>query len=811
MSKKLHKLLWLVLLVMTSSALPLVAQDEAPGDKKEETSKKKKGKSYTDVITDEAISDEGFFTVHKVGSKHYFEVPTALLEKEILVVSRIAGHVKGINFGGAGMKSRPQQVIRWQLKDNTVLLRSVSYVNVAEEGQPIYESVRNNNFEPVIMTFPMEVYNADSTAVVFEVSDLFTSDVDMIGALSDRQKKSFGIRSLDKKRSFVNYMKSFPNNVEVRHVLTYSGTQLPANSLTQTLSVEMNQSFVLLPENPMQPRLYDARVNYFSVRQTDYSLDEQKAAQRQYITRWRLEPKDPEAYARGELVEPIKPIVYYIDPATPEKWRPYLKKGIEDWQSAFEKAGFKNAIVAKDPPSKEEDPDWSPEDVRYSVIRYVATDIQNAQGPHVHDPRTGEILESDIIWYHNVMNLLRNWFLIQTAAVNPEARKVKFSDELMGELIRFVAAHEVGHTIGLPHNMGSSPSYPVDSLRAPGFVQRMGVAPSIMDYARFNYVAQPEDEGAGLYPKVGPYDDWSIVFGYKRIPEVTDPVEDHKIINEWIKERADNPYYRYGFQNGIDPTAQTEDVGDNAMVASELGIKNLKRIVPELINWMGETGMDYSELEEVYGQVLGQFNRYMGHVTTNVGGVYGYTKTYDQEGVIYTPVPKKLQADAVSFLNKQLFMTPTWMIDKNILQRIESEGMLDRIRNTQVRTLRNLFRKDRLSRLVEGEALHGSTSYTLQNLFDDTRRGIWLELNSGAAIDPYRRNLQRAHVDMLGEMLHNDDADIAQSDIRAVSRATLNDLLEDVEKGIKKQGDKATAIHLEDIKARLAELLDEDD
>lgn len=810
MRNNLSFLAWFFAVGLLTVSSPVMAQDTAEGDKKEEPAKKKKGKSYTDVITEEAITDEGFFTVHKVGAKYYFEVPKDLLEKEILVVSRIAGHVKGINFGGAGMKSRPQQVIRWQLKDNTVLLRSVSYVNVAEEGQPIYESVRNNNFEPVIMTFPMEVYNADSTAVVFEVSELFTSDVDMIGALSEGQKKSFGIRSLDRKRSFINHIKSFPSNVEVRHVLTYTGTQLPANSLTNTLSVEMNQSFILLPEVPMQPRLYDARVNYFSVRQTDYSLDEQKAAQRQYITRWRLEPKDPAAYARGELVEPIKPIVYYIDPATPEKWRPYLKKGIEDWQSAFEKAGFKNAILAKDPPSKEEDPDWSPEDVRYSVIRYVATDIQNAQGPHVHDPRTGEILESDIIWYHNVMNLLRNWFLIQTAAVNPDAQKVKFSDELMGELIRFVAAHEVGHTIGLPHNMGSSVAYPVDSLRAPGFVQRMGVAPSIMDYARFNYVAQPEDVGAGLYPKIGPYDDWAIMFGYKRIPGVTDPVKDHELVHEWILERADNPYYRFGFQDGIDPTAQTEDVGHNAMIASELGIKNLKRIVPQLITWTTEAGKDYSELEELYGQVLGQYNRYMGHVTTNVGGVYRYSKTTDQDGLVYTPVPQNLQADAVRFLNKQLFMTPTWMIDNNILQRIESAGMVERIRGTQVRTLRSLFRADRLKRLVEGEALHGKNSYTLQQLFEDTRKGIWMELSSGATIDAYRRNLQRAYVDMMGEMVHQDDANIAQSDIRAMARATLVEIEDDITDSLKKQRDSSNKIHLEDILARLEALLDED-
>lgn len=419
--------------------------------------KKKKAKKYEDVITKDAITDDGLFKVHKVKSDYYFEIPKDMLGRELLVVSRIAGFVKGLNFGGAGVKSKPQQVIRWEQKDEKILFRTVSYNSVASEEDPIYKSVVNNNFEPIIMMFGIETYSSDSSSVVIKVNDLFTKDIPMIGAISDGQKKNFGIKGVDSKRSFVSGVKSFPKNIEVRHVLTYSGgSKLPDNQVTGTMSVEMNQSFILLPEVEWAPRKADDRVGYFSISQTDYSLDEQKAASRRYITRWKLEPKDMEAYKRGELVEPIEPIIYYIDPATPKQWVPWLKKGVEDWQVAFEAAGFKNAIFAKDPPSKEEDPDWSPEDIRNSVIRYVSTDIQNAMGPHVHDPRTGEILESDIIWYHNVMNLLRNWFFIQTSAINPDARKVKFDDDVMGRLIQFVSAHEVGHTLGLPHNMGQA-------------------------------------------------------------------------------------------------------------------------------------------------------------------------------------------------------------------------------------------------------------------------------------------------------------------------------------------------------------------
>ncbi len=813
------KVLLLALTLIISSCNTSKKAAEAEAAKKAAAAKNAKPKPkkgdiqpYSKVVTKDAKTDDGLFKVHNIDGKYLYEIPNNLFEKEMLMVTRISKTATNIGFGGERQNS---QVLRWQKKDKKVLLRVVSHSIVADEDLPIHQAVVNSNFEPVLYTFPIKAFSKDSTATVIDVTEFFEKDVKALG-IPDRRRKQYKISRVDANKSFIESVKSYPTNIEARHVKTYMAGAAPSNSSTGTISIEINNSMILLPEEPMKKRIYDERVGWFARGQVDYGLDNQKSETVRFLDRWRLEVKDEdiEKFKRGELVEPKKQIVYYIDPATPMKWRKYLKQGVDDWNVAFEEAGFKNAIIAKDPPTKEEDPEWSPEDARYSVIRYFASPIQNAYGPHTSDPRSGEILESDIGWYHNVMSLLQGWFFVQTAAINPDAQMVGFKDEVMGELIKFVSSHEVGHTLGLPHNMGSSSAYPVEKLRDAEFTQKYGTAPSIMDYARFNYVAQPGDEGVALMPNIGVYDKHAIRWGYRPILDAKTAEDEKKTLDKWILDHADDPMYRFGQYNGIDPSAQTEDLGDDALKASNYGIANLKRIVPNLIKWTSKDGETFGDLSTMYRHVVSQYNRYMGHVTTNIGGVYKHTKTADQAGDVFTNVDKGHQKNALKFLNDELFNTPTWLIDEAIIKKTEFNGVTERIRGIQARTLNNILNLTRMMRMIDNETLNGNEAYTLMSMMSDLRNGIWTELRTGKNIDTYRRNLQRAHVERLATLMESKDVrgrrgtvTVKQSDIIPVVRGELN-RIKRMAQNASGRGNTITRYHLQDIAERIDAILE---
>ncbi len=777
--------------------------------KDDDKSKEKKEKTYSDLINDKAVSDTGLFDIHKVDEKYFYEINDSLLGRDMLMVTRIVKMATELPLNRHKMS---EQVLKWEKFDNNILLKQASYSKFANDSLPISIAVSNSNFEPIISSFKIEVKNKKKNSYVIDVTNLYKSDVKIFG-FPQASRKSYKITSLDTKLSFIESIRSFPLNIETKHIKTYKSS----DSRNGQISMVLNNSMILLPKTPMKRRYYDERVGWFTTSQTDYGIDNQEAETIRYLDRWRLEVKDEdiEKFKSGELVEPKKPIVYYLDPATPEKWRKYLKDGIEDWNVAFEAAGFKNAVIVKYPPTIEEDPDWSPEDVRYSTVRYLASPSLNANGPHVSDPRSGEIIESDINWYHNVMKLLRNWFFVQTAAVNPEARGVEFKNEVMGELIRFVSSHEFGHTIGLPHNMGSSSAYPVDSLRSASFTKKYGTAPSIMDYARFNYVAQPGDEGVALMPSdwdtpnVGVYDIYAVKWGYKPIFDVSEDKE-KEILRSWIREKEDDLMFRFGPSGGIDPSSQTEDLGDNAVKASEYGIANLKRIIPKLVEWTTEDGETYEELEYMYNQVLSQFRRYMGHVATNIGGVYQYYKTADQDGAVYNHVSKDHQKACVDFLNRNLFQTPYWMIEKDILNKIEFAGMTNRIRSVQSSYLNSVLDFSKMARMIENEALNGSNAYTLQEMMNDLKNGIWFELKNNKNIDVYRRNLQRTYINRLAYIMKNEQPirqgsfssnyitpiKVEVSDIRSVTAGVLISLRKELSKSVKKYSDPNIKNHL---------------
>jgi hypothetical protein len=803
-----------------AAALVLSISQALPQDAKPPVPPKEGIKAFSDVITKEAKADTGLFNVYRVKQKWYFEIPKKEIGKEFLLVSTQAMTQTGLGYGGDEVN---EQVARWDRIEDRILLRSVLYFAVAADSLPISHAVRKATNPPILMSFDIQAYNKDSSAVLIDVSGLFTADMTELG-LPRLERDQLKVRRLDPARSFVERMKPFPDNIEIEVMLTYDAGQVPLDNSLSTISIVMHHSMVRLPEKPMALRLNDPRVSYFGIFHYDYGYESQRAEPRRFISRWRLEPKDSAAYARGELVEPKKPITFYIDRGTPDKWRPWLKKGVEDWQAAFEKAGFKHAIVAKDAPSVKEDPNWSSEDVRYSTIRWLPSNIENAYGPHTSDPRTGEILDADIGFFHNVMNLARNWYFVQAGAVDPACDRLPLPDTLMGRMLEYITTHEVGHSLGFPHNMKASSQFPVDSLRSPSFTAKYGTEASIMDYGRFNYIAQPGD-GATLIPKLGPYDVFATEWGYRVFPGVKGPDEERPLLNAIAARQETEPYLRFGDPDGIDPTAQMEDLGSDPILATQYGLKNIARIADKLLNATTKSGEDYSNLHEIYGELIAQRTREFGHVANEVGGVVMTRRVAGQEGVVHTPVPRDRQKEAMAFLVKEGFRTPTEILKPGLVALFEPTGTEERVLVGHRSLLNILLNNARMERLVNIAALAGRNEkpYTLSEMSADLRKGIWSELDAARVkTDVYRRNLQRAYIEVMGAKLNPPPwspppglppgivpvpPPALPGEARAIIRAELTDLDASLARALPKTSDRETKAHVQDSRYQISKIL----
>jgi len=794
-------------------------------------------KPYKEVITSKAKTDKGLFKVHTLDDKYFFEIPDSLMGREILVVNRISKAAAGnrAQMMGYGGDHIGDNVITFEKGPaNKLYIKSISFGERSQDttAQGLSRTLMNSNIQPLVASFDIKAFataaDSGTKGVVIDVTDYMSGDNEIF-FFEAGAKKNLSLGALMADRSYIREIRSYPMNIEIRTLKTYTKSAasipgMPSAGGSTPATYELNSSMVLLPSKQMKARNFDPRVGYFATGYVDFDANPQGVKKQSIITRWRLEPKpeDVEKYKRGELVEPAKPIVFYIDPATPKKWVPYLIAGVNDWQVAFEKAGFKNAIVAKEAPK---DPNWSIDDARHNAIVYKPSDIPNASGPHVHDPRTGEILETHINWYHNIMQLLRNWYFIQASAIDPDARKMKFDDALMGELIRFVSSHEVGHTLGLRHNFGSSATVPVEKLRDKKWVEKNGHTPSIMDYARFNYVAQPEDNigRKGIFPRIGEYDLWAIEWGYRWWPQFKTTDEEAAYSDKLIMKRlAGNAHLVFGTESDPnDPRNQNEDLGDNAMLASEYGIKNLKRIVTKLPEWTKTDHGDYEDLTTLHRELTGQYNRYLGHVTKNIAGVYTTPKTVGQSGPVYSRVPAAKQKEAMEFLNKNLFITPDWLLDQKILDNIGLNS-LDLVSRLQGPVINKLVSTTTLNKLLAAEAADGAAAYKITDLFADLNSYVFSELKSNAAIDIYRRNLQKAYTDaliglvkpaapapsanpMLAMMMRTGSS-AAQSDVLSVAKAQLKEMNAAIKSALP-QSSGLSKYHLEDLSERIESAL----
>ncbi|MBZ5602720.1 MAG: zinc-dependent metalloprotease [Acidobacteriia bacterium] len=826
------------LLLLAAAAALVLAQDEPPqagagggrGGAGGAALGTPNPQPFERVINKDAKTKKGLFIVHQVGERFYYEIPKRELGAQLLWNTQIAKTTVGVGYGGGQVANR---VVAWELHNNRVYLRDINFSVTAKADTPIAEAVRNANNDTIIMAFNVAAYH-DGDPVI-DIGRLFNTDVAEISA-----RQQLGATAFDASRSFIDHISTFPDNVEAEATATYTRTgNAAANAGGRgglgvtpmrgtSATVVLHHSMVRLPEKPMMPRLFDDRVGYFTTAQMDFTADEYRSRTVRYVARWRLEKKDPSA----AVSEPVKPIVYYIDSATPKKWAPWLKKGVEDWNEAFAAAGFKNAILAKDAPTAKEDPEWSPEDVRHSVIRWLPSTVENASGPHISDPRTGEILNADIQFYNNVMNLARDWYFVQVGPLDPRAQKLPLPDDLMGRLLEYVVCHEVGHTLGFQHNMKSSSMYPAEKVRDREWVHKMGHTASIMDYSRFNYVAQPEDKIAveDLIPRIGPYDIWATKWGYSPIAGAETPKDEKPTLDKWAREQDSTPWLRFSTANsqGSDPGEETEAVGDADPVKSTaMGMKNLQRVAKLLMPataW--KEGETYEDLGELYGRMLGQWQLEMNHVAGVVGGFNSQEKVVGQEGRVFTLIPKVKQEEAVKFLIDNAFQTPLWMVDPEILRRIEPTGVLTRIANAQRSVLNTLLNDQRFARLIEQQAIDGSAAYTAADLLSTVRKGVWKELESPTVkIDAYRRNLQNAYLDLINTKLNGSRSTApafgggnggrggrgplpVSDDEKPFYRAELHTLTASINAAIAKATDHDTRAHLEGAKDQIAKILD---